>query len=232
MRKRVAIPFNPALLASLYNVAKANHNPGILFTNFHYETPQLLAPAGILSGQPVSITVKGFDPNEQVTTSWNANGGQILNTLTTDATGKGLGSFMPPVALTGSYVLTATGSTSGFHATATLKIGPGILLNPTFGSPGSAVTVSGGGFQANEAVQVFFQSKSNGVTNATTGASGTFSAVLTLPKLFQPKTYHIFTWNTSGSERAQAAFSYYGARISLQRSLQSRLLLLEHSRYR
>jgi len=90
---------------------------------------------------------------------------------------------------------------------------PGILLNPTSGSPGSTVTVSGGGFQANETVQVFFQNKSNGVANATTDASGTFTASLTLPKLFQPGTYTIFTWNASGTERAQATFSYYGANV-------------------
>lgn len=176
---------------------------------FIYVPPKIHAQAGMHPGEWLKFGVIGFEPYEQVTLSWNANGGQILQQFTTDQNGSGGQSFVPPSAPTGSYTLTAKGSSSGLIATKPLNIGPGIDYGPDSPLPGSTITVSGGGFPANDPLTIYLQQKSNGTVQTTTDSSGNFTANLTLPKSYNQKiTYHLYAIDSSGlSTRTPFAFA-------------------------
>lgn len=191
-------------------VARANQKPATLTATFKALPPKMVStPAGILNGQTVSVQLSGFQGYEQVTISWNATGGQQLATFNMGFDGSTSGNFIPPSAPHGSYTLTATGVSSGLQTTGSLKIGPGILLTPNSANPGGTITVSGGGFSANEALDIYFQLKSNGVTSVTTDATGSFSVSLTVPSTYKTTTtYYVYAVSTTNTEKAKAQFYF------------------------
>jgi hypothetical protein len=212
----------PAGLVTDYyqvTVVRSHQTPASVIAWFHFYSPQVTSTPGIHSGQPVSVNLKGFQSNEQVTISWNANGGQMLASTLMNASGAGISSFIPPVALPGSYILTAKGNSSGLQATSSLNIGPGIQLTSTNINPGGSITVTGGGFIAGEIVQVYCQHTSNGIVSTTTDSLGTFQVSLTLPITLSPTGAHyIYATNTTLTDYAQVKFNYTGPVVSLNNS--------------
>ena len=189
--------------------------PAVVMTQYTVKAPGMkVYTPGLRSGKPLNLLLTGFQSSEQVTLSWNANGGQNLITVTTDQSGEGSISVIPPPALLGTYTLTAVGLSSGLKATGTVAIGPGIGLNTQYGQVGETITVTGGGFSANETISVYLQHPSNGVVTATSDANGNFTVPLTLPVHFsQQVTYHIYAVANSSNEQARTRinFLYPGA---------------------
>jgi len=190
-------------------VARSQQKPVTLTAKFQVIPPKLTSTAGIRNGQPVSVNLSGFQANEQVTISWNANGEQQLTTISMDSTGTASGNFTPPSAPRGSYTLTATGNSSGLQATSNLSIGPGILLTPSSANPGGTISVSGGGYTAGETVNVYFQTTTNGIVPATVDSSGAFTVSLTVPvKYSTSTTYYVHANSTTGTDQAKAIFYF------------------------
>jgi len=160
--------------------------------------------------------LSGFAANEQVTLSWNANGGQTITTVTMGSTGAADTDVAPPAAPKGTYTLQATGNTSQLHAQSNLNIGPGILLSPNTENPGGTDVVNGGGFTPGETVNVYFQNTSNGVTPATVDASGSFSVSLAVPAKYSLyNTYFVYAASTTTTDSAKARFFYTTPSIQL-----------------
>ena len=189
-------------------LVRSQQKPTTLTTSFKVMPPKLISTAGIKTGQQVNVTLSGFQADETVVISWNANGGQQLTTIGTDGTGTASTSFIPSSAPRGSYTLTATGSSSGLKATSPLNVGPGILLTPSSANPGGTVTITGGGFSASENVSVYFQNRNNGVVSITTDASGAFTTSLAIPVKYNTSTsYYVYAVGTN-KDSPNALFSY------------------------
>jgi len=198
------------------NIVRSKQTPAHVETIFHILPPKMISSAGVRSNQAVHIQLSGFAANEQVTLSWNANGGQTITTVTMGSTGAADTDVAPPAAPKGAYTLQATGNTSQLHAQSNLTIGPGILLSPNTENPGGTGVVNGGGFTPGETVNVYFQNTSNGVTPATVDASGSFSVSLAVPAKYSPySTYFVYAVSTTTTDSAKARFFYTTPSIQL-----------------
>ena len=191
------------------SAVESSHPARPLRTWFTVLPARITGPGGFRNGNPVTVNIYNFAPGEGVSIRWNANGGQLLAGLDTDGTGAGSATFTPPSALEGTYTLTAKGNLSGVTATTSLAIGPGIAVSPVPDVPGSTITVTGGGFAANEVLNVYFQQPSNGVTKVTTDTQGNFTTPLVLPGKYQSGTnYAIYAAAVSGTDRAHVPFTF------------------------
>lgn len=171
-----------------------------------------ITPAGIRSGQPVQFQLAGFLANETVTLSWNANGGEQLASFGTNRQGAAKGTFTPYGAGSGNYTVTASDS-QGLQATSTLNIGPGISLafgnNYPFNDPGGTITINGGGFAANETVNVYLQTPATDEVTTTTGTAGVFTVNLALPNTYdQSARYFLYAVSSTGTDRATIPFKF------------------------
>jgi hypothetical protein len=95
------------------------------------------------------------------------------------------------------------------QATGTLSVGPGISIGGANGIPGNTLTINGGGFAANETVNVYLQTPATAEVTTTTGATGTFSVNLTLPSSYDQSThYFLHAVSTTGTDHASLAFKF------------------------
>jgi hypothetical protein len=198
------------------NVVRTAQTPATVSTPFTILPPKMVSSAGVREGQAAAVRLSGFLAKEQVTLSWNANGGQTISTVTVDGTGALQTAIAPPSAPKGAYILQALGNTSQLHAQSNLNIGPGILLSLNTENPGGTTTVEGGGFTPGETVNIYFQHTSNGVTVATVDASGSFSVPLTVPTTYLKNgTYFVYAVSTTTSDSAKAQFFFTTPAIQL-----------------
>ena len=187
-------------------VVRSQQKPAVVSTNLQINPVTMSSTPGIHSGQNIKVKVSGFLANEQVTLSWNANGGLILGFLYTDNHGSAQAALTPPSAPIGSYTLTASDN-NGLQVSNSLNVGPGVSGGTD--APGGSLYVVGGGFSANEAISVYFQTTRNGVASVTTDASGAFSAIVNVPDTYNPSVhYFIVAVNAAGTEKARAPFTF------------------------
>ena len=183
---RFTIPTNLTPGTYPITIVRTGQKPANVFALFQVTPPAIrLAKAGIRSQQPVAVTLSGFQAYESVTLSWNANGGATLGTFTMDFAGGSYATVTPPLAAPGTYTLTAVGGTSKLQATASLTIGPGLLIQPYQVNPGGTLNSTGGGFTPNETVYVYVPQ--GGVFNGYTDSTGTFFMTATAPLRAHPK---------------------------------------------
>jgi hypothetical protein len=200
-------------------VVRANQKPATLTTTFTVLPPAVTAAAGVRSGQLLKFHLSGFQGNENVDISWNANGGQQIGMIQTNFSGffasPSFGEVFIPSAPLGSYTLTFTGESSGLQVSAPLSVGPGIQLN-VLNNPGGTIPVSGGGFRSGETLTVFIEGQKKATSvSVTTAADGSFQANLIAPLILTPgPQYHIVATNSDGSERATAFFYILAPSIS------------------
>jgi hypothetical protein len=191
---------------------RSKQKPAMVSGLFTVLTPLLgVTPPSIRSGQYINLYVVGFQTNEQVTVSWNANGGQQLATFNTDNVGSGGTNFNPPEAPKGSYTITVTGNASGIQMNDTIAVGPGIALNPPNDMlPGSTITVIGGGFTPGETVNVHLKGMAKFEVSGTTDSSGAFSLPLTLPTTYNTASnyFYVIASNAAGTEQAKTTFQF------------------------
>ena len=192
-------------------VVRSDQKPATLTTTFTVTPPTVTAAAGVRSGQVLKFHLSGFQGDENVNISWNANGGQQVGVIQTDPSGlfasPSFREVLIPSALFGSYTITFTGESSGLQVSMPINVGPGIQVN-TFNNPGGTIPVSGGGFSSGETLNVSIvgQKKATSVS-VTTAADGSFQANLTAPLSLTPgPQYHVMATNTDSSERATAFF--------------------------
>jgi len=196
------------LSAGLYPVTVVRTQYNRFITTYLRINPLTLTitPGGIHSGQQVQVQLTGFLAGETVTLSWNADGGEQLAMFNTNKQGSVSSTFTPGLASPGTYTVTASDS-QGLQATSTLSIGPGI--SKAYGDPGTTVTISGGGFAANETVNVYLQTPKNGEVTTVTNTIGAFWVNLTLPSSYDPSThYFVYAVSTTGTDHASAPFKF------------------------
>ncbi|MBA2394715.1 MAG: hypothetical protein H0V70_18470 [Ktedonobacteraceae bacterium] len=172
-------------------------------------------PSSARDEQTAIVKGTGFAANEYVTLTWNANGGQQLYADQTDNKGSFTFNVFLQLAPYGSYTLTATGNTSGLSVSTSLRVEPEISLFDSNhnvsgqGNPGEQIKVHGGGFNANERVNIYFQTPKNGITTFTTDNFGTIDTTITMPLSYiSTTTYYVYAKNATGSTHARAKFTY------------------------
>jgi hypothetical protein len=125
-------------------------------------------PYAVKAGHPVTVTGKGFAPDEQVLFYLNAASGQPALAATAGAAGTVSVSFMVPFGLKGAQVLTAVGDDSRAEVDSGFTVLPysPMAQASTYGAmPGTNISFYVGGFAANEVVEVY--------TGRGKGANGT-----------------------------------------------------------
>lgn len=86
------------------------------------------------------------------------------------------------VVLPAAWLLTVAATPATAPRTPTPTPNTGVLsLDPTFGPPGTKLTVSGSAFQPNQAVQLYFDAPANALPAATADASGSFKVQVDAP---------------------------------------------------
>ncbi len=132
----------------------------------------------------VNVTGYGFAPSTPITITF---AGSIVNTIpaspTTDNNGFFNATFNIPTGQTAGGKTVGTTDSLLNAANAIFTVTPSIFLNPTNGSAGSAVTVSGSGFAANSALTATYVGTSITLSGATlTNSTGSFlGATFTVP---------------------------------------------------
>lgn len=190
-------------------VVRSHQAPVVVRTPFQLLAPKLLSSGGIRNNQAIHVQLSGFQSQENVTMSWNANNGQTISTLTMGMTGAIDTYIAPPFAPKGVYTLTAKGNTSGLQAMSSLSIGPGILLTPNTANPGGTITVNGGGYTTGETVDIYFQNPANGITTAIVDGQGSFSVSLFVPVTHKQNVlYYVYANSTTGTDKSRTEFYY------------------------
>lgn len=109
----------------------------------------------VMPGTEIGFTGEGFAPNEDVNVQLGLN---TILTLTTDENGSiETNSYVVPFGSTESLTFLLTGQKSKAANTVTIGIGsfyPWVVSSNYYTQPGTVVTISGGGFAANEDVKV------------------------------------------------------------------------------
>lgn len=192
-------------------VVRSGQKPAKVSSWFRILPPAMVSTPGIRGRQPVDLSVSGFQANERVKVSWNANGGQQVTTFITNDFGEGGSQFTLASAPRGSYTLTAIGNSSGLKATNSLNVGPGIALTPYgYELPGGFMKVIGGGFTPGETVNVHVQYHTKSIHSATVDVTGAFSVGFTLPTSYNPASnyFYVYAVSSTGTDKAKASFLF------------------------
>ncbi len=160
------------------------------------DTFTVVAPGSLLNvtsgpvGTNVSVAGQGYAPGETVNVLWNATGpgqGTLVATGIAGSSGVISTEFAVPAAGNGAYPVAIVGVTSNYVTQNTYTISNGLSLVPAIDAPGQESTVNGTGFQANEQVQLTWDSTP--LSAMTADASGNISGVVTIPANATPGTH-------------------------------------------
>ena len=148
-------------------------------------TPWLTAPAGVATlvvnpttavvFQTVTLTGTSFAPGETVKVYWDKVTSTALATVTATSLGVALGAFSVPQTISGTHYVVAVGQSSGRFAVAPVRVQPRLILSPTSGKVGAAVTVVGFGFGPTEGVTVSWDNPGANLGSRTTNSVGSFN---------------------------------------------------------
>ncbi len=169
----------------------------------------------------IYVSVQGYQANEQVSVSWNANGGQTLGTFSADATGAGTFASNPVSVPKGGYTVTVTGLSSAISLTHKVQSSPGISLTSSGPLlPGAPVTITGGGFLANESLLVYIQNNRSAAVPVTADATGAFTTQLALPSFYKtpPNSVYgefLYAYAADQQNHIRASTSFTMAQIEL-----------------
>ncbi len=103
----------------------------------------------------VAVRGRGFGENEtgiEVRYYVNGTDETVLENITADARGSWEANFKVPPSVRGAHEIDARGTESSFAAVedATFEVTPGITIDRSSGTVGESITMTGGGFFANE----------------------------------------------------------------------------------
>lgn len=161
----------------------------------------VVAPSSSLSvtsgpvGTVVNVTGQGYTPGETAQILWNYTGpgtGTNVGSLTAGYSGTIQGAFNVPVASTGSYKVAVAGNSSNRVTQNSFLLNNSVAANPSTTPPGTKITMTGSGYQANESVQIFLNS-STGALLATLMAdnNGNINHNVTIPAATTPGVHNL-----------------------------------------
>ncbi|HET7639464.1 MAG TPA: hypothetical protein VFK47_12085, partial [Ktedonobacteraceae bacterium] len=165
------------------------------------------------------IAVKGsqFTANETVAIYWNYTG---PGTGTLEGSPKALGTggftfyFATPLAASGTYTIGAVGQVSGFIATGTFHLLPGLSVFPEAAGSGTSIQVTGNDYGAGETVKVYWNNSTllgTGVGNST----GSFTINAVVPTGTTPATVPIAGIGQTTNNVARFKFTHYPPKLAL-----------------
>ena len=172
-----------------------------------------------LGGSPVSGSYQksltfngsGFAPNESVQIYTSGVGSAVLASGSADSSGSFTATARVPQTPWGPRLFLGTGQSSGRLGAASFSMGPRLVLNPTSGPPGTAVTVQGYGYGAEELVGFYWQNTKSRLGLPFTDANGTFSGssavTFTVPSTASPGTNTYVGIGEDTRAKAYAAFT-------------------------
>ena len=131
-----------------------------------------LNPKSGSTGSQINISGTGFRPNASVTTRFDS--GQVKSSVA-DANGSFSDRFAVPDLNAGSFTVAASDGTNS--ATGTFAVTSSMQINPTSGSVGSTVSVSGTGFAGTVAIKY----DNAAVATTTADVNGGFTATFAAP---------------------------------------------------
>lgn len=163
-------------------------------------------------GIEVAINGSHFGVSESIAITYDGITANIAGDRDTDANGTfGISKITVPPRSAGTYVITATGNTSGSIAQANFTVTPAISVTPTSGPKGTLITVKGTGFGKNSEFNTTFGSVAGG--SGTTDAVGGF-AVPIAASADATGNYDI-TARDAGGNTASASFALTSSGINL-----------------
>ena len=136
-------------------------------------------------GTQVIVTGQGYTAGEQVSIVWNYNGpgtGTTLTTVNASFSGTINATITVPTTTTGVYQVAAVGGTSQSVSQNTFTVSNGLAASPAKASPGANVIVTGMGYQAGEAVKIYWNGTSGPLlATATADINGNINQAVTIP---------------------------------------------------
>jgi hypothetical protein len=160
-------------------------------------------------GTSVGATGTNFAPGDTVRLLFNNS---QVDSQQADTTGLVDFQFSVPQLANGMYPVVATGNTRGTASVNFTISGTSLLLSSQQGPPGTAVAVTGTGFQPGETVQVFFNGAQVGTPLADT--TGTFKTSFTVPALANGN-YQVDAKGQTSGDSASAPFTVGGPTVQL-----------------
>ena len=127
-------------------------------------------------GATVTVSGNNFLASHKITVTFNGN---TVATATSNSTGGFTGSFLIADTPAGSSSIVATDGTNS--VTKAFVVNAYIVVTPTSGAPGAALTVNGTGFAAGAMVTLTLGTTSVGT--ATTNSVGSFQVSITIPSV-------------------------------------------------
>ncbi|MDE1764309.1 MAG: hypothetical protein KGH88_08710, partial [Thaumarchaeota archaeon] len=129
----------------------------------------------------IKITGSGFASSSAVTLTFN--GTKITTNpshITTNSSGVFAAIFSVPGLPAGTYSLTGIDASNNLGS-APFNVLPSISLNPSSGTNGTKVTVTGSGFAGSSAVTLAFDNATLSTSTIATDSSGSFTATFSVP---------------------------------------------------
>jgi len=124
-----------------------------------------------------TLTFKGsrFAPHETVQIYYQGVGSNVLASATADAEGLFTVTAQAPQSPNGPRLFLGVGQSSAKLGAAGFSMASHLVLSPTSGPPGAAVTVDGYGFDSFENVGLYWNNAHTPLGQAITNAAGTFN---------------------------------------------------------
>ena len=174
-----------------------------------------VSPASGNPGAVVMVSGSGFAANETVTLAFDANPAFSSKVQATAAGLLPATAFaIPAVSGAGAHAVVATGATSGRKATAGLTVTPApssaatLTVAPGATTRGGAVSISGGGFTPNEAVELTIDGVSTPLTTLHADASGALPATtITIPYAATAGAHTLTARGATSGKMATAALT-------------------------
>jgi hypothetical protein len=143
-----------------------------------------ISPANGPVGTTVLITGQGFAGTSTITVTFNGAG---VSTAPSSVVSDSFGSFSctttVPAATAGAKTIRATDVSSHFASATFTVTTPSITLNPTGGSVGTSITVTGSNFIPNSLITIKYDTivQSTSPSTVTATSSGSFSGTISAP---------------------------------------------------
>lgn len=141
-----------------------------------------LDPTSGAVGDEVTVTGTGFAASSDIIISFDGDEVDIGGDDSTSSKGSFESTFDVPEASRGGHTVKAEDEDDNY-ATATFTVGQKITIDPTSGSSGTTVTVTGTGFRASKTITITYNDTTvtTSPSSVTTGTTGYFTATFTVP---------------------------------------------------
>lgn len=170
-----------------YQVSAVGQTSNATITNIYtvVAAASSLSSASAPVGTQVIVTGQGYSAGEPVSIVWNYSGpgtGTTLTTVNAGFSGTISATITIPTTITGAYQVAAVGGTSLSVSQNTFTVSNGLATSPVKASPGANVVVTGMGYQANESVNIYWNTTSGSLlATATADTNGNISQTVAIP---------------------------------------------------